>query len=138
HPVCIAVERVGGKAELRMGILSSSRDTVVVTKRIPLSDRQWKSLVEAFDEAGFWSAPRTLDDEGGVDVDGDSVVIEAASGGRYHVIDRSELEPAFEGFCRRLLDLSGFGFQRLWRQYHTIDQDRQGPDGEQSIEGKSR
>jgi hypothetical protein len=143
HPICVAAERLGGKPVLRLKVLDGNDGplrqlSVAIDRTIPLSDQQWKALTESFDNAAFWNSPITLECDGGTQLDGDVVVIEAASNGRYHVVDREDLDPALESLCRRLLDLCGLEYQRLWRDYHPVEDREPTKCGDSPAKSESR
>jgi hypothetical protein len=70
------------------------------------------------EQAAFWDMPTALGDVG---LDGDQLIIEGITAGKYHVVDRWRADPAYETLCRQILDLTGLKIREAWDKYHGED-----------------
>jgi hypothetical protein len=121
HPVCVRIDRTGDGARLQARVLDGKGGyepgQVAVEKRLALDSAQWSNLVRHLEAASFWDIPTKLKGDGGCD--GDQLIIEGIKGGKYHVVDRWEPDPAYAALCRTMLDLSGLKVQKSWEGYHS-------------------
>jgi hypothetical protein len=122
HPVCVRIDWTGDGARLHARVLDGKGGyepgQVAIDKWLALNGTQWSNLVRHLEAASFWEIPTKLKDDGGSD--GDQLIIEGIKGGKYHVVDRWEPDPAYAALCRYMLDLSGLKVQKAWEGYHSV------------------
>jgi hypothetical protein len=117
RPVAVRIETAGGRATLHMVQLDGDGGydlgKIDTTKRMSLRRTDWERLVRRVRTAGFWDMPSRIDRLG---ADGEELIVEGVTDGRYHVVDRWTPEAgAYRELCRTLLDLSGIDLgQKGW------------------------
>jgi len=92
HPVSARLDVAGdGAGELVVKVLSGAGGYnpghLIQNRRIKVSKESVDHFLELLNKADFWNVP-TEPELGGVGCDGAQWIIEAAKGGRYHVVDR--------------------------------------------------
>jgi hypothetical protein len=79
------------------------------------------NLEHYLDQATFWKLPETLESDAVV-ADGDLLMLEGASEGRYHLVNRQLPEPPYLKLCRYMLDLTEIDVAELWEEYHSAEE----------------
>lgn len=108
RPVAVRVEILpGGASLLNLTILSGSAGyapgEVKSQRSIQLSVLQTRGLLDSLDSINYWAMPSQDD----VSVpDGERYILEAALGGRYHLVDRWSPEGPFAEVCQAFLKLA--------------------------------
>jgi hypothetical protein len=90
-------------------------------KSVKLTRAQWGLIERSLSKAKFWTLPSTKRHPFGWDVmDGDTLVVEGVSDGRYHyVVRHSPPGGGFVDLCRAMLFMSGMEAEvrQLWFDY---------------------
>ena len=120
HSICVRIDRTPAGPKLHATVLDGAGGykpgLVAIERNIVLPEDEWKTLNQLLEQAGFWTMPTRLAEDGGCD--GDQLIIEGVSGGTYHLVDRWMPEPAYLELCRHMLDLTGLDIQQSWGSYH--------------------
>ena len=120
HSVGVRIDRTPEGAKLHVTVLDGQGGydpgLVAIERNVMLAEDEWKNLNDYLEKAGFWAMPTRLENDDGCD--GDQLVVEGVSAGRYHVVDRWMPEPAYEKLCRHMLDLTGLNVRGKWAEYH--------------------
>jgi hypothetical protein len=89
---------------------------VAIDRKITLAENEWETLNQHLEQAGFWTMPTRLEDDGGCD--GDQLIVEGVKEGTYHLVDRWAADASYAGLCRHLLNLTGLDVKNQWNKYH--------------------
>lgn len=120
HPAAVRVSRSGGSVSLRVVILDGlggyEPGQIAVDKTIKISEHEWRDMEERFERLKYWTLPTEIKDQSGSD--GDQLILEGASPGRYHIVDRWEPDGEYLALCRTLADWSGTGLRKAINGYH--------------------
>jgi hypothetical protein len=123
HSVCVRIERMREGAKLRARVLNGmggyAPGQVAIDRSVTLVADQLRVLERQLEQAAFWDMPASVDE--GLGSDGDQLIIEAVTAGKYHVVDRWNADLAYVELCRQMLDLTGLKLQKAWAKYHVID-----------------
>jgi hypothetical protein len=109
RPVAVRIEKAGRRVSLIVVQLGRDGDEdagkIVLSKQMPLNQDQWNRLTKLVGRANFWDMPARIDDLG---FDVETLLVEGAKDGEYHVVVRHSPEPgAYRELCRYMLDLTG-------------------------------
>jgi hypothetical protein len=95
HTVCVRIERTREGAKLRARVLNGmggyAPGQIAIDRRITLVADQLSVLDRCLKQTAFWNMPTVLGDLG---LDGDQLIIEGVTLGKYHVVDRWNADPA--------------------------------------------
>ena len=120
HPVCVRIDRTRDGAKLRARVLNGmggyAPGQIAIDRSVTLGADQFIALNRRLEQAAFWEMPTELGDLG---LDGDQLIVEGVTTGKYHVVDRWEPDPAYAKLCLNMLDLTGLKVQKTWRKYHA-------------------
>lgn len=120
HPVCVWVGKGGNGARLHAVVLDGlggyDPGRVAIARTVELNEDQWRGIERRLEATSFWKMPTKISEDTGTD--GDVRIVEAVRGGRYHMVDRREPEPAFADLCRSMLELSGLKTRQAWESNH--------------------
>ncbi len=109
HPIAVRITKDGVGATLRAVVLTGKGGyepgRVAIDRTLSLDAGQWAGLEKEIEAAEFWSLPTTVADDSGTD--GEQYVVEGLKGGRYHVVDRWEPDPAYKELIGHIFGLSG-------------------------------
>jgi hypothetical protein len=109
-PVAISVQQTGDKYSLTVKQLSKSNgkelDTLVVSRTRILTNDEWSTFRNLFEDICFWNIPSYSPEP--LSEDGAWWVLEVVWEGRYHVVNRQSPENGpYREACLYLLKLSG-------------------------------
>jgi hypothetical protein len=92
---------------------------VVGRKSAELKPAHWERIANHVAKARFWDLPtHQREPFGGFTVDGDILIIEGASEGRYHIVERhSPPGGNVVNLCQAMLFMSGIDVRNLWFDY---------------------
>jgi hypothetical protein len=120
HPVCVRIDRAAEGARLHVKVLDGAGGYapgfVAIERNIVLAENEWKTLNQHLENAGFWTMPTRLEDDGGCD--GDQLIVEGVKEGTYHLVDRWMPDASYTELCRHMLQLTGIDVQAQWASYH--------------------
>jgi hypothetical protein len=123
HPVCVRIDRKANGTKLRAVVLHGlggyDPGHIAIDRTIELDEAQWQGFERHLEAAAFWKIPTKDPNDDGSGVDGDSCIIEGVKGGLYHIVHRSEPDPAYTALCRSMLDLTGLKTRKAWEEYHS-------------------
>jgi hypothetical protein len=87
-----------------------------------LTEDEWTMLQVHLERSRFWKMKTSIKinfGDGGVITDGDGVLCEGAANGKYHIVERLDVDHDFEKLCRFTLGLSGREeVKKNWAKYH--------------------
>lgn len=88
-------------------------------KSAKLNPAHWQRIANALAKAKFWTLPTSQRPPfGRLTTDGDLLVVEGASEGKYHIVIRhSPPGGNFVDLCRAMLFMSGIDVRQLWFEY---------------------
>jgi MFS family permease len=122
HPVLVRIERTRQGAKLRASVLNGmggyAPGQIAIDRTFSLGADQFRALYRNVEQAAFWDMPTELGELG---LDGDQLIVEGVTAGKYHVVDRWDADPAYTKLCRQMLDLSGLKTHKAWEKYHAHD-----------------
>ncbi len=91
HPICMRLTRNDGVFVIHVtqhdGPPGLTAGRLTLSKDVKLGVQESETLVARLQKTTFWTSPVEVKESRGL-ADGDRIVIEAAKGGKYHVIDR--------------------------------------------------
>jgi hypothetical protein len=116
----VRIERTGAGVRLRAKVLDGTGGDepgqIAIDRSLTLDAEQWNHLDQLLQEAKFWQLPTKLVDDDGPD--GDQLILEGVSGGKYHVVDRWEPDPIYKELCGSMLKLTKIDLGEQWTDYH--------------------
>jgi hypothetical protein len=118
HPVSVRLVRRSEGAVLYAVLLDGrggyEPGKIKVNKCKTINGKQWNEFQRLLDKVKLWEMPTELHRLDGCD--GDQVILEAVSAGKYHVVDRwsPDREDEYAKLCRYLLTLSGLDVLKAW------------------------
>jgi hypothetical protein len=119
HPVCVRIN-LSGVARVHASVLDGkggyAPGQVAIVKDFILDGAQRMTLMSHLEKADFWNMPTVLEQDRGSD--GDQLVVEGVKGGKYHIVDRWEPDPAYEELCHFMLALTEIKPWKTWEGYH--------------------
>jgi|GEM_PF-3296206 len=126
-PICVRLTK--NRSQFSLHILEHDRSPgegvgkVTMDKVVPIEREQGDSLLRLIAKTPFWMAPVEVKESRGI-ADGDRILIEGVSNGKYHVIDRagSTTKSAYKSFCRALLELANPDFLKAWDRHRNAEQ----------------
>jgi hypothetical protein len=90
RPVSVRLVQSGEGATLHAVLLSGrggcNPGKIVVSMSAKIAGQPWEDFKRLLDKVRVWKMPTT--DPGPDGCDGDQLIVEAVSGGRYHIVDR--------------------------------------------------
>lgn len=120
HPACVRITRSARGATLRVVVLDGlggyEPGQIAIDRTVRLSESDWNEIEQQLAELEFWSLSTELEDDGGSD--GDQLILEGSTAGRYHVVDRWEPDGPYVKACLLLADLSGVNMRKAIESYH--------------------
>jgi MFS family permease len=125
HPVLVRIERTREGAKLRATVLNGmggyAPGQIAIDRTVSLGADQFGDLNCNVEQAAFWDMLTEPGELGTLGMDGDQLIIEGVTAGKYHVVDRWDTGPAYTKLCRQMLDLSGLKTQKACKKYHAHD-----------------
>lgn len=93
--------------------------TIAQRKSVKLNQGHWERIATRLEKAKFWTmSPYKSQPFGGLVVDGDILIVEGVSEGKYHVVVRhSPPGGDFVDLCKAMLFMSGIDVRQLWFNY---------------------
>ncbi len=89
-----------------------------VKRTVTLKPAHWRRIADQLEKARFWALPTWHDPWGDNIVDGDILIVEGVTDGRYHMVRRhSPRGGDFVDLCRAMLFMSGIDVRTLWYEY---------------------
>jgi hypothetical protein len=122
RPVSVRLVKSGKWATLHAVLLSGrggyDPGRVIVSKSAKIAGRQWDDFNRLIDKIKIWQMPTK--DPGPDGCDGDQLIFEVVSGGKYHIVDRwsPDGDDDYVKLCRLMLVMSGLDVMKDWNEYH--------------------
>ncbi len=110
--VALYAVRLDGKAGFERG-------HILVNRSANLSRAHWERIMGQLVKANFWTLPTSKRPPFGRErMDGDFLIVEGVSEGKYHVVMRQSPPGGdFVDLCRAMLFMSGIDVRKLWFEY---------------------
>lgn len=128
HPaISVRIVKSGNSVVLHLvkldGTGGGEPGKISAKKTKKLTTDEWTWLQIYLEKSRYWKMANNIqaDLSTGIVEDGDQLIFEGIEGGKYHIVDRSLPDPAYERLCRHMLELSGIDVKEAWEEYHGED-----------------